>query len=256
MRITVVLVMLSVLAAGCEPADRAAGPDGTTPAASAPAASEPAPAPSESPSASPSPSASKSAPPAPPPGPAALRVGSRGPEVLALQRRLVELGFWLGQPDGTYGSSTAHAVTAYQKMAGLGRDGVAGARTQQALKTARRPAARSTGGDLVEVDLARQVLIVVNGGRLAWVLDASTGSRPGLTPTGRYKVFRHVDGYDHGPLGTLYRPKYFNRGVAVHGYPNVPPQPASHGCVRVTNPAMDWLWSSGTLTFGRGVWVY
>jgi hypothetical protein len=43
----------------------------------------------------------------------------------------------------------------------------------------------------------------------------------------------------------------------VHGYPDVPPPyPASHGCVRVTNAAMDWLWSSGNLLVGQPVWVY
>lgn len=58
------------------------------------------------------------------------------------------------------------------------------------------------------------------------------------------------------PLGVLYRPKYFVGGVAVHGYPNVPPYPASHGCVRVTNEAMDWLWAKAALPIGGRVWVY
>ena len=31
-------------------------------------------------------------------------------------------------------------------------------------------------------------------------------------------IARQVDGYDQGPLGTLYRPRYFYGGVAVHGY--------------------------------------
>jgi hypothetical protein len=54
-----------------------------------------------------------------------------------------------------------------------------------------------------------------------------------------------------GPLGDLYRPKYFNRqGIAVHGYANVPPYPASHGCVRVSLAAMDWLWRTDQLPAG------
>jgi len=69
-------------------------------------------------------------------------------------------------------------------------------------------------------------------------------------------VFRQVDGYDRSPLGVLYRPKYFYEGVAVHGYPSVPAYPASHGCVRVTDQAIDWLWSSGAMPIGTAVWVY
>ena len=106
------------------------------------------------------------------------------------------------------------------------------------------------------MSLARQVVFLVRDGRTEWVLDASTGRVAGTTPTGRYTVFRQVDGYDPGPLGVLYRPKYFTGGVAVHGFPDVPPFPASHGCVRVTNQAMDWLWSSGRLPIGMPVWVY
>ena len=64
-----------------------------------------------------------------------------------------------------------------------------------------------------------------------------------------------VDGWDPGPLGRLYRPRYFNGGIAVHGYPSVPSTPASHGCVRVTLGAMDHLWSSKLLPIGRTVIV-
>jgi lipoprotein-anchoring transpeptidase ErfK/SrfK len=69
-------------------------------------------------------------------------------------------------------------------------------------------------------------------------------------------VYRQIDGYHKAPLGVLYRPKYIFQGVAVHGFPSVPSYPASHGCVRVTNASMDWLWSSGALSIGTDVWVY
>jgi peptidoglycan hydrolase-like protein with peptidoglycan-binding domain len=185
-----------------------------------------------------------------------LRLGDEGPAVLALQERLDALGFWLGEPDGVFGDLTQHAVTAFQKANGLDRDGIAGPQTRRTLRSADRPAARSEAGRVVEVDLERQLLLVVVDGEAEHVFDASTGEVPGTTPAGEYEVFRQVDGYDTGPLGTLYRPKYFNGGVAVHGYPSVPPYPASHGCVRVVNPAMDWLWSSGELAIGQPVWVY
>ncbi len=194
-----------------------------------------------------------------------LRPGSKGKAVLAAQKRLAALGYWLGKPDGIYGPATMHAVTALQKVAGLARDGVLGPRTARALAAGTRPKATSTRGDVVEIDLAHQVLLVVRGGKVRFVLDASTGSgkyytvngvrKRAVTPKGRYRVFRGVDGWDPGPLGSLYRPRYFNGGIAVHGYPSVPSYPASHGCVRVTLGAMDLLWSSKLLPIGRRVVV-
>jgi peptidoglycan hydrolase-like protein with peptidoglycan-binding domain len=186
----------------------------------------------------------------------ALRAGASGPAVLALQQRLVALGFWLGTPNGRYGSATQHAVTAFQKAHRLTRDGVAGPATLGALERASRPRPRSTSGRLVEIDLTRQLLLVVADGAVTWVFDTSTGAVPGTTPAGHFTVYRQVNGYHRSPLGVLYRPKYFVGGVAVHGYPSVPPYPASHGCVRVTNSAMDWLWSQHLLPIGSKVWVY
>ena len=56
-------------------------------------------------------------------------------------------------------------------------------------------------------------------------------------------------------LGVLYRPAYFNNsGYAIHGEPEVPSFPASHGCVRITVPAMDRFYSK--LVVGTSVWIY
>jgi hypothetical protein len=187
---------------------------------------------------------------------ATLRPGDSGAAVLALQQRLTALGYWLGPADGRYGGSTEHAVVAFQKAAGVVPDGVCGPVTRAALDRAARLRPRSITGRVVEIDLTRQLLLVVSDGQVRWVMDASTGSVAGTTPLGRFSVFRQVDGYDPGPLGVLYRPKYFHQGVAVHGYPQVPPYPASHGCVRVTNAAMDWLWANGALPISGSVWVY
>jgi peptidoglycan hydrolase-like protein with peptidoglycan-binding domain len=191
-----------------------------------------------------------------PPTPDAVSEGAIGPEVAALQTRLQDLGYWLDSADGSFGMATAHAVTAFQKRAGLSPDGIAGPLTMRALTVASRPAAQSTGGNVIEVDLSTQTLVLVDDGRVQWVFDTSTGARRGTTPIGHWKVFRQVDGYDHSPLGVLYRPKYFKGGVAVHGFPSVPAHAASHGCVRVLNAAMDWLWSTDAMTIGTEVWVY
>ena len=34
------------------------------------------------------------------------------------------------------------------------------------------------------------------------------------------------------------------------------PYPASHGCVRMSNPAINFIWAANILPFGTAVWVY
>ena len=76
----------------------------------------------------------------PPPKPRTSLVrGDSGPKVLALQQRLKELGYWLGAPDGSFGSLTQQAVWAFQKSAGLRRDGVVGPKTLEGAR-GRHPA--------------------------------------------------------------------------------------------------------------------
>ncbi|WP_026123757.1 L,D-transpeptidase family protein [Nocardiopsis chromatogenes] len=186
-----------------------------------------------------------------------LRAGDSGPEVEAVQERLAELGYWTGGADGAFGTDTALAVQALQKAAGIDRDGIVGPDTRGALDDGVRPSAETADGRAVEIDLDRQLLMTVEDGEVQQVFSTSTGSGEpytsrgerhiATTPTGSYQVFREVDAWDPGPLGALYRPKYFNGGIAVHGYGSVPPYPASHGCARVSLKAMDWLWKSGHL---------
>ncbi|MDG4782353.1 L,D-transpeptidase family protein [Micromonospora sp. WMMD961] len=196
-----------------------------------------------------------------------LRRGDTGDAVRVLQQRLDRLGYWVGEPDGAFGLLTEQAVHALQKAAGLHRDGIVGAKTRAALQDGKRPDARSTDGHLAEVDLDRQLLMIVDDGEVSRIFNTSTGTfehythegRTYLadTPRGRWTIDWQVDGWRDGPLGRLYRPKYFQeQGIAIHGYTSVPPYPASHGCVRVTLPAMDWLWEQDVLPKKTRVWVY
>lgn len=200
------------------------------------------------------------APQASPRAPAAagtLRRGDRGPRVRALQDRLHSLGYWVGTPSSTYDAGTAHAVIAFQKAEGLGRDGVGGPSVQAAINRAARPTGRDAAGDRIEIDLRRQLVLLVGDGRVRWALSTSTGA-PGATATrpGRFTVQREIDGVRRAELGDLYRPKYFDDGIALHGSPSVPTHPASHGCARLSNDAMDLVWSNGFAPLGMSVWVY
>jgi peptidoglycan hydrolase-like protein with peptidoglycan-binding domain len=105
---------------------------------------------------------------------ALLAPGDSGSGVLALQRRLSALGYWLGTPDGTFGDSTEQAVYALQKAAGISRDGIVGPDTSVALAQGVVPHPRSTSGYVVEVDLTDDLLMIVDNGRLTAVLNTST----------------------------------------------------------------------------------
>ncbi len=197
----------------------------------------------------PSPPAGKSAPSAG----ATLTLGSKGPQVVALQKRLTALGYRPGPPDGLYGASVASAVLAFQKREGLTRSGNAGTATQAALVKPKGAGPHATGPvPRVEVDIARQIAFVVLPSRGVITLNVSTGSGntyrvPGggtdvaSTPVGSFTVLRKIVGDEIAPLGTLHSPMYFYRGWAIHGAANVPAYPASHGCVRVSNTDADWL---------------
>ncbi len=198
--------------------------------------------------------------------------GQSGPNVVALQQRLSELGFWLGGVDGDYGFLTSQAVMAFQKYVGLPRTGNAGPDTVAALSVAGHAQARTTSGNIVEVDKGRQLLFIVIDGQTLVALNTSTGSGipfrevlpdggvatgPAVTPSGRYNIYRELsNGWHTSELGRLWRPKYFNGGIAVHGSTSIPGYPASHGCVRVSVPAMDWIWAANVMPIGRAVWVY
>ncbi len=175
-----------------------------------------------------------------------LRSGATGREVALFQVRLIEKGFWLNEGLGKFGESTRHAVVAYQKFMGLPRTGRIDAWTRIGLgaNTDRAVPRRPQAGHSLDVDLGRQVLIVQTDGRTDWIFDASSGARRTRTPRGTFKIQRQIAGVRHAPLGVLYSPKYFTGGYAIHGSPSVPASPASHGCVRVTNQAIWFIWGT------------
>ena len=184
-----------------------------------------------------------------------LARGADGPEVAALQRRLAELGYRPGEPDGRYGAQTASAVMAFEKREGIQRDGEAGPTVQARLQSPEGAGPLDTEtGPRVEVDLDRQIAFIIDSGALVTTINISSGSgrtydKPGggtavaYTPTGEFVIERSVDGLREAPLGSLYRPLYFKEGWAIHGSSSVPAYPASHGCVRTANVDQDFIFS-------------
>lgn len=195
-----------------------------------------------------------------------LKAGSRGSSVTALQKRLNSLGYWCGTPDGVFGALTVQAVLAIQKVAGLGRDGVVGAKTWGAVNRGTRPGSRR-GGNRMEVDKRRQIVMVVRGGSVKYILNTSTGNGElftyygrkirATTPSGEFRINRRgSNGWDYGALGGLWRPFYFNGGIAFHGSASIPAYPASHGCCRLSVSAQNFLIANRLLYIGEPVSVY
>lgn len=153
-------------------------------------------------------------------------------EIKQAQARLEEMGYGL------------NALVVFQKWE---RRKITGRLTRDefdAIMNAEPPQPKDPGYKHVEVDVSRQVLLLVDDdGGLQKILPVSTGSdKPyrekggsGLayTPRGRFRVTHKITGWRESPLGLLYYPNYFSGGVAIHGNPSVPTTPQSHGCVRI-----------------------
>ncbi len=201
--------------------------------------------------------------------------GKSGKATQVVQMRLEQLGFWTGGHDGQYGFATTQAVMAFQKYVGLKASGKVDKDTAAYLKNFGDKAhGASNSGTLVEVDKTKQLLFIVKDGKTVWTMNTSTGSGvpyeaknkkdptkiekgDAITPNGLWKTNRErPEGWWEGDLGKIYRPKYFRGGVAIHGMTSVPNYPASHGCVRLSTQAMDFIWDSGLVPLGTPVWVH
>jgi peptidoglycan hydrolase-like protein with peptidoglycan-binding domain len=188
----------------------------------------------------------------PPPG-GIVGPGSEGPEVQAYEQRLADVRFDPGPVDGTYDQKTVFAVHTLQKLGGAqptGRitDGDVAALT---FFQYRQPLVDPPEPNRTEVDISSQTLTLYENYQPKLLTTISSGSgvnycyntprdnptsrvcEDANTPSGRYTFYEFRRGWDRSPLGQLYNPYYFNKGIAVHGYESVPVTPASHGCVRI-----------------------
>jgi N-acetylmuramoyl-L-alanine amidase len=204
-----------------------------------------------------------------------LSLGASGRDVLALQKRLAHLHYDLGARNGSYGTDTLHAVTAFEKVNGLAKDGETGPKVWAALnhpKVAHLKHPDASTGLAVEVNIHKQILLLSRHGKIWRILDTSTAggyqytgsdgqTETAITPTGHFTIQYKITGWHKSALGEMYYPSYFNdSGYAIHGEGNgnsgseVPPYPNSHGCVRISNNAVLRYYSM--LTVGTSVWIY
>jgi peptidoglycan hydrolase-like protein with peptidoglycan-binding domain len=176
-----------------------------------------------------------------------LQLGMKGSAIKTLQRRLAALKYYPGSIDGQFGTSTLEAVWAFQEVQGLPGHDYVSAAMQRALANPKAPKVldRAAGANRIEVNLAREVLVLYRNNNIQLISHVSSGGgyyfcSPGggcgyaITPTGNFKTIVFMPGWVQVPLGEMYNPTFFiGTAYAIHGDTDVPLAPVSHGCVRI-----------------------
>jgi hypothetical protein len=184
-----------------------------------------------------------------------LAVGSEGPRVRGVLTQLRRLRIHVPGTGETYTSAVADAVVAFQKAYRLPRDYVMSYDDWRKLDGAGRVRPKySSPSHHLEIDRARQIVMVVDDGSVLGVVAVSTGAT-GNTPVGSFRIL------GKNPMsatwdGTVALPRFmrFHGNMGLHGYPIVPPYPASHGCVREPLWACDWVYDRSFV--GERLYIY
>ena len=174
-------------------------------------------------------------------------VGSKGKDIYEIEKRLTRLSFNPGKVDEVYDIKTKFAVRAFQSVCEIEPTGVVNKETLKKLENPKKLQLRSKYiKDLIEIDLTKQVLVLISGGRIKYILPISSGRAGYDTPTGYYSVEGFLPGWHevvNKPwTGMMYNSVYFWRSYAIHGSTSVPSFPASHGCIRITSWDADLVY--------------
>jgi hypothetical protein len=178
--------------------------------------------------------------------------GSHGLGVKLLQKGLHSLAYVTPQ-NGSFGPATGRAVLAFRKANNM-------ARTMSADHSVLARLFRHEGGFTlkypnagkhVEFDWSRQVLVFADGGRPVRIYHASSGKPSTPTVFGTFHFYSKTPGTN---AKGMVDSNYFIRGYAIHGYAEVPPYAASHGCIRVPIPdaASIYAW----ISLGDTIFIY
>jgi hypothetical protein len=184
-----------------------------------------------------------------------LAVGSTGLRVKGLLTQLKRLHIRTPGTGTTYTRAVADAVVCFQKTYRLSRDYVMNENDWDKLDVAAVVKPKyATPERHLEIDEARQILMVVDDGGVIGIVPVSTGAT-GNTPEGTFRILKKMPTsatYD----GSVALPRFmtFYGQMGIHGYPVVPPYPASHGCVREPLWACDWVYDRAFV--GERLYLY
>jgi peptidoglycan hydrolase-like protein with peptidoglycan-binding domain len=159
--------------------------------------------------------------------------GATGNAVRVLQRQLRALGYVPGRR-GTYDARTGRAVLAFRKISGLSRISIADRALFRRLANGggRFKIRYPEHGKHVEADLSKQVIALIDHGKVQRIYPTSSGKPSTPTVLGHYRFYSKTPGFNSHQM---YFSNYFIGGYAIHGYFDVPTYNASHGCLRIPN---------------------
>jgi len=194
--------------------------------------------------------------------------GTRSFEIQAYEQRLADVKFDPGPVDGSFDQKTAYAMEAVQKLAAFPVSGRIGPGEELYLETFQYAAplvvpayGQTLEPNRTEVNITNQTVTLYENFQPRLISTTSTGSGENYcynsprenptqricedanTPSGRYTFYYFYKGWHKSPLGQLYNPFYFNKGIAIHGYSEVPALPASHGCVRIPMHIAEYFYT-------------
>lgn len=179
--------------------------------------------------------------------------GASGLRVRFLQQRLFTMRYLL-KLSGSYDDATQRAVLTFRKVNRMARITSSDARlyTLAARYQGGFRAKHPNHGRHVEADLGRQVIALINPrGRVFKVFMTSSGKSSTPTIVGSYNFYSKDFGTN---AKGMVHSNYFVGGYAIHGYPDVPTYPASHGCLRIPIPNARFVFS--WITIGERIDVY
>jgi lipoprotein-anchoring transpeptidase ErfK/SrfK len=177
--------------------------------------------------------------------------GARGPLVRVLQAKLDGLHYAVPR-SGVFDAGTANAVMAWRKLTGMARTAIASEQVYSGLLKGRGTfkVRHPNDGHHVEARIGRQVLALIDKGKVVRIYHTSSGAPATPTVRGRFHVYSKTPGTN---AKGMVNSSYFIRGYAIHGYASVPSYNASHGCLRV--PVMNARTIYDWVRIGDVVWV-
>ena len=170
------------------------------------------------------------------------------------ERTLKQQGYDVREVDGKVDRLSIWAIYAFEKVAGRSANGTFGDDEWAAML--RNPRVKVRRPDLpskhIEINLGKQLIMLVENGRVRNHLHTSTGKSSTPTVRGTFTVYEKRPYYQ--THNRMYWSIFFYGGYAIHGYPEIPTYPASAGCARTFNGNQDFIYPR--VDYGERVYVY
>lgn len=174
-----------------------------------------------------------------------------GTDIVELQERLKELGFYIGKNDGIYDREVERAVKEFQIDNGLAPDGVVKEHIwirladKEIVVNTKEKLKRPQGEVKIIIDTFKLKLIVLNDNEPYKVFPVAIGRSSTPTPIGNFKVVHKAVNWGTG-FGTRWMGLNVHWGkYGIHGT-NKPwsiGRMSSHGCIRMRNSDVEQLYS-------------